>query len=626
MQVYEGRYVPKPLVLYPNSSPFDTHSLQQWPLCRLCKALLKKFHAWPSREWNLCSELSGTRSDFDRVTKKTSVSCPLCHCMRHLLPADLPQSTEILGILSYHDSNSHDVPAVLEMRADRERLLGHVQIGLLDVAQHYEPAPTLNFREISRLLRQCEEQHLHHDWSLPRYHSTTRIQLIDVADMMIISATTQRRYLALSYVWGGHDSFAATTKSRKSLRRKTGLHQHMNRIPQTIRDAMDVVRKLGERYLWVDRLCIEQDNATQKEAHIEKMDVIYSHALLTLIAHAGVAATSPLPGLRPGTRLTLPMKRLGDVAMSVLPPNLWESGAPHETRGWTLQEQLMSKRCLYFDYHTTWFQCDKGVCREVDATKNRPHEFMQPPASFNMRILQPDLAEVTDDCRFDNIWKQYATIIERYRTRELRHAEDTVHAIQGIARVIADSLHVQLISGVPSSMVPRALQFYLKDHSHMSRNEAEPSWSWAGWKESIFFDDENRAEPVSIDAVQLEMKFQYKAHTFVKAAIHGAVQPTGSKVIDLVEKPFARAPLYTLLDIECSSTRASAFKIGSSSILVGRRSGLGISLMFHIHDQGGTRCGYGLGRQPPHLKQEYYSDNLQWILVSKSQPSQVSLR
>lgn len=133
-------------------------------------------------------------------------------------------------------------------------------------------------------------------------------------------------------------------------------------------------------------------------------------------------------------------------------------------------------------------------------------------------------------------------------------------------------------------------------------------------------------EPVSIDEVQLEMKFEYKAHKSIKALAHGVVQPTDSEVTDQMEKPPVRELLYTLLDIKCSSTKASAFKIKPSSILVGRKSGLDSSLMFYIHDQGGTRCGYGLGQQPPHLDQDYHSDNLQWILLSKSQPAQVSLR
>lgn len=344
--------------------------------------------------------------------------------------------------------------------------------------------------------------------------------------MMVISTTTQYRYLALSYVWGKHVSFETTTKNIESLRHKGGLATRMDEIPQTIKDATDVVRNLGERYLWVDRLCIEQDNTTQKEAHIQKMDVIYSHALITIIAHAGVAATSPLPGLRSGTRLGLPTKRIGNIVMSVHAPSLWESGAPHETRGWTLQEQLLSRRCLYFDFHTTWLQCDKGTCREIDATGAYDYGLLPTPTSFNMHSLQLILLDATDDRRLGDIWKIYATLVERYRTRELRYAKDPVPALQGVARVISESLGVPLISGVPLNMLPRALQFYLSGEGHRpGRNETAPSWSWAGCKDSIFFDDQTVAKPVPFKAVELDMEVQYKSPEIVQPPFRGATQP-----------------------------------------------------------------------------------------------------
>lgn len=325
------------------------HLLSELSLCSNCEEFLICFTYERS---NSVHRMSGKRSEFDRMAKEATEACPSCFCMRHLLPIDLPQSTEITAMATLKKSPAY---IEVEMFEGKKRILGCVLIGGRDLAraQHHEPVPTIDFQTISRLLRKCETQHNHQNWDLPRYQSPINIQLIDVEDMMIIPATTQYRYLALSYVWGGYDSFAATTKTRDSLGQTKGLIECTDEIPQTIKDAMDLVRRLGERYLWVDRLCIEQDNKTQKQAHIQKMDVIYSHAFVTIIAYAGVAATSPLPGRRPGTRLGLPTTRCGDVVMSVSPPSLWESSAPNETRGWTLQEQLMSKRCLYFDLHTT---------------------------------------------------------------------------------------------------------------------------------------------------------------------------------------------------------------------------------------------------------------------------------
>lgn len=553
--------------------------------------------------------------------------------MRHILPPDLPESAEIIARLAWGDSldclflqmltgEKRDPPG-----GEPRRSLGHVKISDRDLAQdkHYRLRPTMDFHATSRLLHECEEQHQHQNWNLPRYQSPTSLQLIDVEDMMVISATTQHRYIALSYVWGEQESFESTTTNRESLGQRGGLFKHMDEILQTIKDAMDVVRNLGERYLWVDRLCIEQDNAAQKVIHIGMMDVIYSHALVTIIAHAGIAATSPLPGLRPGTRLGFPRKRIGEIVLSVLPPNLWDSDAPHETRGWTLQEQLMSKRCLYFDYHKSWFQCNEGLFVESDATRNRPYDRVEAPISFNMRSLQSTLVDATDERHLDNVWDMYSTIVERYRTRKLRYAEDTINAIQGVTQVISNFLDVPLISAVPSIMLPRALQFHLK--SRAERNEAAPSWSWAGWRGPVYFHDEDLSERMPFEEVKLEMKVGFKAYTPIKTPIQGVLQTECWEAATLTDSGTMPTPLYILLNIECSSTKASVFRLEIGAMLTASRIGVPIFLgtVRDVFDQQGKSCGQCHGTFGRVSEEDYCSDDLKWILLSRSQPHLVSL-
>lgn len=598
-------------------------SLLERSLCVDCKSFLEDFDT----PLNERSDVFTNSSAFDYVIEENEQSCSLCYCMWHLIPVDLPPSTSITVTAMYDMVKIPRDSITVRMIAGERRILGHVQIGQQTSApaQNHRRMPTIDFRVISQLIRECEGQHHHPNWNLPRYKLPTSIELIDVEDMMIISATTERRYLALSYVWGEHLSFETTMENSKSLRNKGGLGTKMDEIPRTIKDAMKIVRNLGERYLWVDRLCIEQDNVTQKKVHIQKMDVIYSHALMTIIAHAGVAATSPLPGLQPGTRLNLPTKQIGNTVMSVRAPTPWESGAPHETRGWTLQEQLMSKRCLYFDFHTTWFQCDEGVCREIDAVEGQDYELLQPPNSFNIQPLRSSSVDAADSPRrLDDAWKIYATIVERYRTRQLRYAEDAVPGIQGVARLISESLGVPLILGMPLNMMPRAMQFYFSgEGSLVGRNGTAPSWSWAGWKDSIFFDDPTVAEPVPAEAVELAMKVRYRSSGLSEAQLQGNLQPAGSEVKDPADS------LYTILDIEGWSTIVSAFSFGSyreASVgrTLGHREILGSVL--YVHDQAGSRCGHSLGMHPDLLEDEYRSDQLQWILVSKSQPIEVGLR
>jgi len=55
---------------------------------------------------------------------------------------------------------------------------------------------------------------------------------------------------------------------------------------------------MGERYLWVDALCIIQDDSMDKEWQIARMGSIYSSAVFTIVAACGVDADAGLPGVR----------------------------------------------------------------------------------------------------------------------------------------------------------------------------------------------------------------------------------------------------------------------------------------------------------------------------------------
>src|SRR5271170_4131983 len=100
---------------------------------------------------------------------------------------------------------------------------------------------------------------------------------------LIDSNGRRGRYVALSYCWG-------TTSVVRTL--KSTLHEHQqalpfHRLPQTIKDVIMVSRKLGIEYIWVDALCIIQDDDEDWEREAQEMSRVYQYALLTIAATAG---------------------------------------------------------------------------------------------------------------------------------------------------------------------------------------------------------------------------------------------------------------------------------------------------------------------------------------------------
>jgi hypothetical protein len=124
--------------------------------------------------------------------------------------------------------------------------------------------------------------------------------LIDVEEICIVEAPQGQEYVALSYVWGQAEMLRLQRSNLEFLQKRGSLN--LMTMPATIADAAEVTKAIGERYLWVDALCIIQDDDADKTYFIPNMDTVYGCALLTIIALSGEGASAGLPGIRHGSR------------------------------------------------------------------------------------------------------------------------------------------------------------------------------------------------------------------------------------------------------------------------------------------------------------------------------------
>jgi hypothetical protein len=95
---------------------------------------------------------------------------------------------------------------------------------------------------------------------------------------------------ALSYRWGLDSQSSSSSEPSKALQtNEENLKRHeegivLEQLPKTIRDAVNVAWELKIPYLWVDRLCITQDNEDDKKQEIYMMKQTYRNAVVTLCA------------------------------------------------------------------------------------------------------------------------------------------------------------------------------------------------------------------------------------------------------------------------------------------------------------------------------------------------------
>ncbi|RDI84844.1 hypothetical protein Vi05172_g5245 [Venturia inaequalis] len=123
-------------------------------------------------------------------------------------------------------------------------------------------------------------------YSLP---NTTPTWLVDVYELRLVSGRPELPYVALSYRWGQMAGLQLQNASIVDFQKSFALSLLDNQIPHTVRNAIDVVKLLGERYMWVDTLCISQDDSLTKLRAIDSMGAYYANAIVTIVAADGDA-------------------------------------------------------------------------------------------------------------------------------------------------------------------------------------------------------------------------------------------------------------------------------------------------------------------------------------------------
>jgi hypothetical protein len=130
-----------------------------------------------------------------------------------------------------------------------------------------------------------------------------QLRFVDVLNECVVETELLEPYVALSYVWGLGLNFGLTTRNKDELTSQHALRGNVIELPRTIRDAIKLVKGIGQQYLWCDALCLVQDDPDNVSRGVNAMDMIYEKALLTIVAASGRDANSGLPGVGEGSRL-----------------------------------------------------------------------------------------------------------------------------------------------------------------------------------------------------------------------------------------------------------------------------------------------------------------------------------
>ena len=327
-------------------------------------------------------------------------------------------------------------------------------------------------------LNECQSQHL----SCSKYDNQFRVpnhlpglRFVDVHASCVVQATAETQdYLTLSYVWGALEHLVLKRDNINQLSKPGAIEtSFQTQLPQVIRDAIRVTQDLGFKYLWVDTLCICQDDYDEKAAQIAAMNLIYKGATMTLVAAEADNAFSGLPGVRPYPQpRERIVERVGLIRLTTVSPPIDELMANSKwfTRAWTYGEEQFSRRLLYFTKQHVYFSCLLYSHRE-DAYDGDPGAY----TGKGQRILH-------DFSTQEYFWLQ--SCLAEFSPRTYTFPIDRLDAFRSILNELTERGQYPFLEGLPTKDLLRAICWQHKS-MYNRRNLSYPSWSWAGWDGAV---------------------------------------------------------------------------------------------------------------------------------------------
>ena len=393
-------------------------------------------------------------------------------------------------------------------------------------------------------MKECTTQHSAcgsgDAFPLPRRVLDVMAQDQDV--LLYESEGQEAQYMCLSHCWG--NSRAITTTIENIENHKKGIPFGM--LPSTFQDAVLFCRKMKVKYLWIDSLCIIQDDEEDWQRESALMANIYRHSYLTLAATAshsdeeGLFYTSPQAHVFGMLQDGMPYQVHARPAVR----HFDDAQFPLFSRAWIFQERMLASRVLHFGKQELWWECMEALNCECGGVKSGERlgsgrEKYESKITHQQIISTASLAYLT--IRWHNI-------IEEYSELNLTKSRDKLTALSGIAdqmfriresrqirqRRVHHNSERRYLAGLWSDTIVSDLLWFRKDHTTSSFPEKwrAPSWSWAALDGPVKYWDtvgRNPTDPDHISPLERRASGTLVAEHHVQVLV-GSTRPTSGNL------------------------------------------------------------------------------------------------
>jgi hypothetical protein len=310
-------------------------------------------------------------------------------------------------------------------------------------------------------------------------------------------------YASLSYCWGSSGEKAEVLTKGDLAHRRARIP--VTTLSKTLQDAIAVTRHLGIRYLWVDALCITQEDESDWATESAGMGTIYAQAKLTIVASCSSSKDAGFLRSRPhqpmasisNTILTSQLRNFGneedDVSRSIR--THWSQ--PIQNRAWALQERLLSSRAIFYNSDQLLWECQSRRYLEsltLDLSLLNTYSIFE----YNVRRHRAVNLQVLEGLRYkkrpesesaiEQGYRKWYTIVSEFTRRDLTYDSDALPAMSSLAKTFSADLRDVYMAGIWQKDLCRSLSWYrvITPDERLANTKLQaieeifaPSWSWA---------------------------------------------------------------------------------------------------------------------------------------------------
>ncbi|KAI8714057.1 HET domain-containing protein [Fusarium sp. LHS14.1] len=288
---------------------------------------------------------------------------------------------------------------------------------------------------------------------LDAFDDPSKIRLWETKD-----TTRSDSYVTLSHCWGVDTSRHVRTTHATLSRHLDSIV--VQKLPQSFQDAIKVTRHLGIRFLWIDSLCICQDDPDDWAREAAAMQRVYAGAFLTISADgapgSGYGFLKRLE--RRHVPITLDFTPHNTGSVTATKPNVTHvpayafefspyttvqrrsllklAGQPLSSRAWAMQERLLSHRVLHFTSKQLFFECNCHFISE-DGIK-----ILGRWTSLNPREDRP-FEGSSGKSWASTVHQMWYSILQEFTGRQVTVNTDWLPALSGLAALTKGKLSME---------------------------------------------------------------------------------------------------------------------------------------------------------------------------------------